>query len=115
MTRKNLYQEIQSKQSYLCVGLDPVQEKLPIHLREDDDGIFKFCKSIIEHTSEYCVAYKPNLAFFECLGPKGWEVLERVMQLIPSNIFTIADAKRGDIGNTSKMYAKTFFTASPIR
>lgn len=109
MTRMEFHNQILEKKSYLCVGLDPVKEKLPVHLQKDEDGIFKFCKEIIENTSDYCVAYKPNLAFFECLGPKGWEILERIMEIIPSNIFTIADAKRGDIGNTSKMYARTFF------
>ena len=109
MTRADLYTQILKKQTYLCVGLDPVLEKLPLHLLDHEDGIFEFCKSIVNATKDYCVAYKPNLAFFECLGPKGWEILERVMDIIPSDIYTIADAKRGDIGNTSKMYARTFF------
>lgn len=109
MTRDQLYQNIIQKQTFLCVGLDPDINKFPPHLKGDPDAIFKFCKEIIQHTKDHCVAYKPNLAFFECLGPKGWEILERVLAEIPPNIFTIADAKRGDIGNTSTMYAKTFF------
>jgi orotidine-5'-phosphate decarboxylase len=109
MTRADLYHQIKLKKSYLCVGLDPDLDKMPLHLQQDNDGIFKFCKEIIEHTQEFCVAYKPNLAFFECLGAEGWDILGRVIDLIPDNIFTIADAKRGDIGNTSRMYAKTYF------
>ncbi len=109
MNSSQLYQNILKKQSFLCVGLDPDHSKMPLHLREDKDAVFKFCKEIIENTKDYCVAYKPNLAFFECLGPKGWEILERVMAEVPKDIFKIADAKRGDIGNTATMYAKAFF------
>jgi orotidine-5'-phosphate decarboxylase len=109
MRRKELIREIQTKQSYLCIGLDTDINKIPKHLHAVADPIFEFNKAIIEATHDLCVAYKPNLAFYESLGPKGWETLEKTMELIPNNIFTIADAKRGDIGNTSKMYAKTFF------
>lgn len=109
MNRQELYQNIQAKQSFLCVGLDPDVNKIPLHLQSHPDGIFLFCKGIIDATKDFCVAYKPNLAFFESMGPKGWSILERVMDEIPKEIFTIADAKRGDIGNTSRMYARTFF------
>lgn len=109
MTREQLISEIKRKQSFLCVGLDPDLSKLPRHLLEFEDPIFEFNKRIIDATKDYCVAYKPNIAFYECLGVKGWESLEKTINYIPDNIFTIADAKRGDIGNTSKMYAKTFF------
>lgn len=91
------------------MGLDPDLDKIPTHLRADSDPIFSFCKAIIEETADYAVAYKPNIAFFEALGPKGWETLQKVQEFIPKDIFTIADAKRGDIGNTSKLYAKAFF------
>lgn len=93
----------------MCVGLDADIHKIPKHLKHEPDPIFSFCREIIEETADYAVAYKPNIAFFEALGPKGWETLEKVNELIPEEIFTIADAKRGDIGNTSKLYAKAFF------
>ncbi|MBP9193197.1 MAG: orotidine-5'-phosphate decarboxylase [Saprospiraceae bacterium] len=109
MNREQLIQQIHHKQSFLCVGLDPDIQKIPLHLKETQDPIYEFCKEIIEQTQDLAVAYKPNLAFFECLGPKGWETLEKVKACIPSHCFTIADAKRGDIGNTSTMYAKAFF------
>ena len=109
MTKQELFNQIIKKESFLCVGLDPDLEKIPAHLLELDDPIFEFNKQIIDATKDYCVAYKPNLAFYESLGVKGWESLQKTMEYIPNNIFTIADAKRGDIGNTSKMYAKTFF------
>lgn len=109
MTRAELFAQIQKKSSFLCVGLDPDLEKIPAHLRSEADPIFSFCKAIIEETSDFAVAYKPNIAFFEALGAKGWETLAKVAELIPKDIFTIADAKRGDIGNTSKLYAKAFF------
>jgi orotidine-5'-phosphate decarboxylase len=109
MTRDQLFAQIQKKSSFLCVGLDPDLAKIPSHLHSEPDPIFSFCKAIIEETADYAVAYKPNIAFFEALGPKGWETLQKVNELIPSEIFTIADAKRGDIGNTSKLYAKAFF------
>jgi orotidine-5'-phosphate decarboxylase len=110
MNRKELIHQIKSKQSFLCVGLDSDLEKIPKHLLECDDPIFEFNKGVIDATKDYCVAYKPNIAFYESLGPKGWETLKKTVDYIPDNIFTIADAKRGDIGNTSRMYAKTFFS-----
>ncbi len=109
MTRNELIAAIKNKQSFLCVGLDPDLKKIPSHLLDYDDPIFEFCKQIIEQTKDLAVAYKPNLAFFECLGPKGWQTLEKIKKEIPQHCFTIADAKRGDIGNTSSMYASTFF------
>ncbi len=109
MNRSELFAQIQQKSSFLCVGLDPDLEKIPRHLLAEPDPIFSFCKAIIEETADFAVAYKPNIAFFEALGAKGWETLARVEELIPDDIFTIADAKRGDIGNTSKLYAKAFF------
>lgn len=109
MTRAELISEIKVKQSFLCVGLDVDLEKIPAHLLETEDPIFEFNKAIIDATKDFCVAYKPNIAFYECLGMKGWESLRKTLDYIPSNIFTIADAKRGDIGNTSTYYAKTFF------
>ncbi len=109
MTRAELFAQIQKKSSFLCVGLDPDLAKIPAHLHSEPDPIFSFCKGIIEETADYAVAYKPNIAFFEALGAKGWETLQKVQEIIPDDIFTIADAKRGDIGNTSKLYAKAFF------
>ncbi|MDC0338751.1 orotidine-5'-phosphate decarboxylase [Flavobacteriales bacterium] len=109
MTKQELFNQIIKKESFLCVGLDTDLEKIPEHLLELEDPIFEFNKQIIDATKDYCVAYKPNLAFYESQGVKGWESLQKTMEYIPSDIFTIADAKRGDIGNTSRMYAKTFF------
>ncbi|CAN5444973.1 orotidine-5'-phosphate decarboxylase [soil metagenome] len=109
MTRTELVNQIKKKQSYLCVGFDTDLSKIPSHLLSGPDPVFEFNKQIIDATSEYCVAYKPNLAFYEALGPKGWESLQKTVEYIPKDIFTIADAKRGDIGNTSSMYAKAFF------
>lgn len=109
MTRAELFAQIQKKSSFLCVGLDPDLAKIPAHLHAEPDPIFSFCRAIIEETADFAVAYKPNIAFFEALGAKGWETLQKVEELIPRDIFTIADAKRGDIGNTSKLYAKAFF------
>ncbi len=109
MDRASLINEIKRKQSFLCIGLDTDIQRIPKHLLTKEDPIFEFNKAIIEATSEYCVAYKPNIAFYESLGAKGWESLQKTMDIIPSNIFTIADAKRGDIGNTSALYARTFF------
>lgn len=109
MTRSYLISQINKKKSFLCVGLDPDLNKIPAHLNDTDDPIFEFNKAVIDATKDICVAYKPNIAFYECLGKKGWESLEKTMDYIPDSIFTIADAKRGDIGNTSKMYARTFF------
>jgi orotidine-5'-phosphate decarboxylase len=109
MTKQELVAEIKKKKSFLCVGLDTDLEKIPAHLLATEDPIFEFNKAIIDATKDFCVAYKPNLAFYECLGPKGWESLKKTVDYIPENCFTIADAKRGDIGNTSLYYAKTFF------
>lgn len=109
MTRKNLHQLILQKKSYLCVGLDADINRLPKHLLDADDPIFEFNKQIIDATKNYCVAYKPNIAFYEALGAKGWQSLEKTLDYIPKEHFTIADAKRGDIGNTSRLYAKAFF------
>lgn len=117
MTREELFENIMRKRSFLCVGLDTDVNKIPEFLfdREGDlDPIFEFNKSIIDATAEYCVAYKPNLAFYESLGLQGWDVLERTIDYIREKYpdqFLIADAKRGDIGNTSAMYARTFFGA----
>ena len=113
MTKQELFENIQRKKSFLCVGLDTDVNKIPEHLfDESDDPIFEFNKAIIDATADLCVAYKPNLAFYESLGLEGWEVLERTVEYIRENYpdqFIIADAKRGDIGNTSAMYARTFF------
>ncbi len=109
MTREGLIEQIRQKKSFLCVGLDTDLAKIPPHLLECEDPIFEFNKAIIDATRDFTVAYKPNLAFYECYGPKGWESLKKTIDYIPKNIFTIADAKRGDIGNTSSYYAKTFF------
>ena len=109
MNRLQLFQQIKSKNSYLCVGLDTDLHKIPKHLLNEPDPVFEFNKQIIDATADLAVAYKPNLAFYESLGPKGWESLAKTMDYIPDDIFTIADAKRGDIGNTSNMYARAFF------
>lgn len=109
MTREELIAQIRKKRSFLCVGLDTDLNKIPPHLLDTEDPIFEFNKAIIDATKDYCVAYKPNIAFYECHGPKGWESLKKTLDYIPNDIFTIADAKRGDIGNTSKYYADTFY------
>ncbi|MBK9734998.1 MAG: orotidine-5'-phosphate decarboxylase [Saprospiraceae bacterium] len=112
MNRSALIDQIFLKKSFLCIGLDTDISKIPEHLKKADDPVFEFNKAIIDATHDLCVSYKPNIAFYECQGPKGWISLEKTMkyiQDISGDIFTIADAKRGDIGNTSKMYAKTFF------
>ena len=109
MDRKELIQQIVKKKSFLCVGLDTDVERIPKHLLKSKDPIFEFNKQIVDATSDLCVAYKPNLAFYESLGSKGLESLEKTMDYIPEDIFTIADAKRGDIGNTSGLYARAFF------
>ncbi|MGB0522367.1 MAG: orotidine-5'-phosphate decarboxylase [Flammeovirgaceae bacterium] len=109
MTKNELFEQIKLKQSFLCVGLDSDLNKIPPHLLNEEDPIFAFNKQIIDATAAYCVAYKPNIAFYEALGAKGWESLQKTLDYIPKNIFTIADAKRGDIGNTSKLYARAFF------
>ena len=109
MNKADLFAEIKRKKSYLCIGLDSDITKIPKHLLEKEDPVFEFNKSIIEATQDLCVAYKPNLAFYECNGAVGWRSLEKTLAIIPDTIFTIADAKRGDIGNTSTLYAKAFF------
>lgn len=109
MNRSQLIKEIIKKKSFLCVGLDTDITKVPKHLLDFQDPVFEFNKSIIDATKDFCVAYKPNIAFYESMGIKGWESLRKTLDYIPENIFSIADAKRGDIGNTSTMYAKTFF------
>lgn len=109
MTRRQLVDQIKEKRSFLCVGLDVDLTKIPAHLHETEDPVFEFNKAIIDATKDVCVAYKPNIAFYEALGPKGWESLRKTIDYIPENCLTIADAKRGDIGNTSSYYAKTFF------
>jgi orotidine-5'-phosphate decarboxylase len=113
MTKNELFENIRRKRSFLCVGLDTDAVKIPEHLfGESDDAIFNFNKAIIDATADLCVAYKPNLAFYESIGLHGWEVLERTVDYIREKYpdqFIIADAKRGDIGNTSAMYARTFF------
>ncbi len=112
MNANELFENIKRKKSFLCVGLDTDITKIPEHLFDSDDAMYEFNKSIIDATAEYCVAYKPNTAFYESLGSLGWDVLERTVDYIKVNYpdqFIIADAKRGDIGNTSAMYAKAFF------
>ena len=109
MDSAGLFSQIKSKKSYLCVGLDTDLEKIPKHLLSAEDPVFEFNKQIIDATHRYCVAYKPNIAFYEALGPRGWESLQKTLDYIPEDIFTIADAKRGDIGNTASLYARTFF------
>ena len=118
MTREQLFENIQQKRSFLCVGLDTDLKKVPQHLVEktaldnDFDAIFEFNRAIIDATAPYCIAYKPNLAFYEAHGVKGWIAFEKTVQYLNDNYpdqFIIADAKRGDIGNTSKLYARTFF------
>jgi len=109
MTRSELIKEIYRKKSFLCVGLDTDINKIPKHLLDFEDPVFEFNKQIIAATQEFAVSYKPNTAFYESHGVKGWQSLQKTMEIIPQNIFTIADAKRGDIGNTSAMYAEAFF------
>ncbi len=112
MTRKELVKQIFEKKSFLCVGLDVDLKKVPEHLLKEKDPIFAFNKQIVDATAQYCVAYKPNLAFYEAYGVKGLMAFEKTVKYIQENYpeqFIIADAKRGDIGNTSKMYAQTFF------
>jgi orotidine-5'-phosphate decarboxylase len=112
MTTQELIAQIKEKKSFLCIGLDVDLDKIPSHLLQEEDPIFEFNKAIIDATHQLCVAYKPNTAFYEAYGIKGWKSLEKTIQYLNKNypeIFTIADAKRGDIGNTSTMYAKAFF------
>ena len=112
MNKQQLFENIKRKQSFLCVGLDTDIKKIPEHLLKEEDPVFAFNKAIIDATVPYCIAYKPNLAFYESMGVKGWIAFEKTVEYIKKNYpdqFIIADAKRGDIGNTSAMYARTFF------
>jgi len=112
MNKQELFENIKRKQSFLCVGLDTDIKKIPEHLLKEEDPIFAFNKAIIDATAPYCIAYKPNLAFYESMGVKGWIAFEKTVEYIKKNYpdqFIIADAKRGDIGNTSAMYARSFF------
>ena len=112
MNKQQLFENIKRKQSFLCVGLDTDIKKIPEHLLKEEDPVFAFNKAIIDATAPYCIAYKPNLAFYESMGVKGWIAFEKTVEYIKKNYpdqFIIADAKRGDIGNTSAMYARTFF------
>lgn len=114
MTRSELVAQIFEKKTYLCVGLDTDLTKIPQHLLSEQDPVFAFNKAIIDATLDYCVSYKINTAFYEAMGVKGWESLEKTIRYIPSSHFTIADAKRGDIGNTSDQYARAFFETLPF-
>ncbi|HYV92067.1 MAG TPA: orotidine-5'-phosphate decarboxylase [Chitinophagales bacterium] len=109
MTREEIFDQIKSKHSFLCIGLDTDPEKIPKHLLSSSDPVFEFNKQIIDATHDLCVAYKINTAFYEANGVMGWESMKKTFDYIPKDIFTIADAKRGDIGNTSAMYARAFF------
>lgn len=114
MNKQQLVNAIRNKRSYLCVGLDTDIEKIPPHLRSQPNAVLAFNKAIIDATKEYCVSYKINTAFYEAMGVKGWDIIEQTLHYIPDTHFTIADAKRGDIGNTSAQYAKTFFETFPF-
>jgi orotidine-5'-phosphate decarboxylase len=114
MNRQQLIQQIQEKQTFLAVGLDTDRTKLPAHLKADPNGVLRFNKAIIDATKDHCISYKINTAFYEAMGIKGWQIMEETLAHIPDTHFTIADAKRGDIGNTSAMYAKTFFEVLPF-
>ena len=109
MNPTELSAQIQSKKSFLCVGLDTDPARIPAHLQQEEDPIFAFNKAIIDATHDLAIAYKPNIAFYEALGPKGWESLRKTISYIPSECLIIADAKRGDIGNTAERYAQAFF------
>ena len=114
MTKEALILQIRKKKSFLCVGLDTSIDKIPPHLLAEEDPIFEFNKQIIDATKDLCVAYKINTAFYEALGAKGWESMAKTVDYIPAEHFKIADAKRGDIGNTSDQYAKAFFETIPF-
>jgi orotidine-5'-phosphate decarboxylase len=109
MTRIELVEQIKTKQSFLCVGLDTDMEKIPAHLKERPNGVVEFNKQIIDATKDFCVSYKVNTAFYEAMGARGWDAMEETCDYIPSTHLKIADAKRADIGNTSNYYAKAFF------
>lgn len=114
MTRQQLVAQIRQKQSYLCVGLDTDIRKIPVHLLASPDPVLAFNKAIIDATRDLCVAYKINTAFYEAMGAKGWEIMDATVRYIGTEHFTIADAKRGDIGNTSDQYARAFFETMPF-
>lgn len=117
MDQAKLFGNIKKKKSFLCIGLDTELEKIPAHIRKGREPLFEFNRQIIDATHKYCIAYKPNVAFYECHGAKGWKQLDSTVRYIKEkypDIMVIADAKRGDIGNTSKMYAKTFFETMPF-
>jgi orotidine-5'-phosphate decarboxylase len=114
LTQEELYTQIRQKKTYLCVGLDTDAQKIPAHLLGESDPVFAFNRQIIDATADHCVAYKLNTAFYEAMGARGWESLQKTAEYIPKSFFTIADAKRGDIGNTSGLYARAFFEAMPF-
>ena len=114
MTRQELIEQIRKKKSYLCVGLDTDISLIPRHLINTKDPVFEFNRAIIDATIEHCIGYKINTAFYEAMGVKGWESLQKTVEYIPGTHFKIADAKRGDIGNTSMQYAKAFFETMPF-
>jgi len=114
MNRHTLVQQIKEKGTYLCVGLDTDISKIPMHLQQQPKAVIAFNKAIIDATKDYCVSYKINTAFYESMGVKGWEAMEETVAYIPDTHFKIADAKRGDIGNTSSHYAKAFFETIPF-
>ncbi|RFM28817.1 orotidine-5'-phosphate decarboxylase [Deminuibacter soli] len=114
MNKQQLIAQIQEKRSFLCVGLDTDITKLPAHLQQHPDAAYEFNKAIIDATKDHCVSYKINTAFYESMGLKGWEIMERTLAYIPKTHLSIADAKRGDIGNTAAQYAKTFFEVLPF-
>jgi orotidine-5'-phosphate decarboxylase len=114
MTRAQLVEQIRQKKSYLCIGLDTDLERIPKHLLQDPDPVFAFNKAIIDATLDLCVSYKINTAFYEAMGLKGWEAMEKTVRYVPDTHFKIADAKRGDIGNTSTQYAKAFLENLPF-
>lgn len=109
MNRQQLFENIKKKESFLCVGLDTDITRIPRHLLSEDDPVFAFNKAIIDATKDLVIAYKPNIAFYESRGEEGWHSLKKTLDYIPEDIFTIADAKRGDIGNTTSLYARTYF------
>ena len=112
MTAEQLFEQIKTRKSFLCVGLDSDIQKIPQYLLKEKDPVFEFNRQIIDATNKYTIAYKPNLAFYESRGARGWETLQKTVRYIRENytgLFLIADAKRGDIGNTSGMYARAFF------
>src|SRR4028119_1226810 len=114
MNRQQLVKQIKEKKNYLCVGLDTDITKIPPHLQSHPDAVLEFNKAIIDATRDFCVSYKINTAFYEAMGIKGWTALEQTVNYIPETHFKIADAKRGDIGNTSAQYAKAFFETIPF-